>query len=78
MNKGDFYLELLNEDECRCAYELNGNYTVLSQIDNYQKDINYPYLKNKKAVGFNSYCSKAFVVDKAELKKILQNAGILS
>jgi UDP-N-acetylglucosamine 4,6-dehydratase len=68
---------LLDEDECTRTYELNDNYVVLSQIDKYQRDVKYPYLKGKKPLELSSYCSKDFLAEKSELNKILANAGIL-
>ena len=79
MRPGEKLDELMvNEYEAPSTYDLDKYMVIISQIDKYQDNAKFTYLKNKKKVSFNQYSSRDAVVSENELEKILKEVGALN
>ena len=68
---------LINEDEMRYAWELNGKYVIFNPILN-EKEIQKTYPKIKKLKGLDRYSSERVEkIPKEEIKQIIKKAGLL-
>ncbi|MFH1247256.1 MAG: polysaccharide biosynthesis protein, partial [Candidatus Micrarchaeota archaeon] len=79
MRPGEKLDELMvNEYEVSSTYDLEKYMVIISQIDKYQDNAKFAYLKNKKKVSFTQYSSRDAVVSESELEKILKEVGVLN
>jgi FlaA1/EpsC-like NDP-sugar epimerase len=63
---------LMNDDECRRAYETDEHFIIPSRIEEYQKGINYPWKEKAKPTKITCYSSNDFLMAKKEIGEILE------
>jgi UDP-N-acetylglucosamine 4,6-dehydratase len=63
---------LMNDDECRRAYETDRHYIIPSRIEQYQKGLKYPWMETAQPAKTTNYSSNNFLMTKKELEEILE------